>query len=67
MTVNPSSVARQALRQLAEQKIPPTPENYTRAYFDIASPGAGAGELSPLSLLRERRRGNGAPQRRDRT
>src|SRR5665213_1108982 len=52
MSVNPSSIARQALRRLAEQKIPPTPENYTRAYFEIASPGAGAGELSPLALLR---------------
>jgi diguanylate cyclase len=68
MTVNPSSVARQALRQLAEQKIPPTPENYARAYFDIASPGAGAGELPPLSLLREvvaemeRRNGETAPE-----
>jgi len=52
MSVNPSSIARQALRRLAEQKIPPTPENYTRAYFEIASPGADAGELSPLALLR---------------
>ena len=53
MPVNPSSVARQALRQLAEQKIPPTPENYARAFFDIASPGEDAGELSPTSLLRD--------------
>ncbi len=52
MAVNPSSIARQALRQLAAQKIPPTPENYTRAYFEIASPGADAGDLSPLTLLR---------------
>ncbi|MEO6929088.1 MAG: GGDEF domain-containing protein [Casimicrobiaceae bacterium] len=52
MSVNPSSVARQALRQLAAQKIPPTPENYSRAYAEIASPGAQASELSPLALLR---------------
>ncbi|MEO8976288.1 MAG: GGDEF domain-containing protein [Casimicrobiaceae bacterium] len=52
MSVNPSSVARQALRQLAAQKIPPTPENYSRAYAEIASPGVPASELSPLALLR---------------
>ncbi|MEP7064102.1 MAG: GGDEF domain-containing protein, partial [Betaproteobacteria bacterium] len=52
MSGNSSSIARQALRQLAEQKIPPTPENYTRAFFEIASPGADAGELSPMALLR---------------
>ncbi len=53
MTVNSSAVARQALRQLAAQKIPPTPENYARVFFDIASPGTGATELSPLLLLKD--------------
>jgi diguanylate cyclase len=32
----PSSIAREALRQLAGRRLPPTPENYTRAYQEIA-------------------------------
>jgi len=36
---NASAVARETLHQLAEKKLPPTPDNYTRTYYEIASPG----------------------------
>ena len=52
MSVNPSSVARQALQRLAADKVAPTPENYTRAYYEIAAPDAGARDIAPLDVLR---------------
>ncbi|MBU6513474.1 MAG: GGDEF domain-containing protein [Betaproteobacteria bacterium] len=45
---SPASIARAALRRLAEQGIEPTPEQYRRAYMAASPPGslpAGAGEL----------------------
>ncbi|HET6719632.1 MAG TPA: GGDEF domain-containing protein, partial [Rhodocyclaceae bacterium] len=33
---NPSEIAREALRQLSLQRIPPTPDNYRALYFKIA-------------------------------
>jgi len=33
---NPSEIAREALRQLALQRIPPTPDNYRVLYFKIS-------------------------------
>ena len=32
---NPSEIAREALRQLALKRIPPTPDNYRRLYAEI--------------------------------
>ena len=31
-TANPASIAREAIRQLVEARVAPTPENFTRAY-----------------------------------
>ena len=39
MLTNPSTVARETLRQLAARKLPPTPDNYARTYHEIATPG----------------------------
>lgn len=33
---NPSEIAREALRQLAMRRVPPTPDNYQRLYHEIA-------------------------------
>ena len=33
---NPSEIAREALRQLAMQRTPPTPDNYRQLYFKIS-------------------------------
>ena len=52
MNNNSSAVAREALRQLASKKLPPTPDNYTRIYHEIASPGAGS-PAAPAAMLRE--------------
>lgn len=52
---NPSEIAREALRQLAMQKVPPTPDNYRVHYFKIAGqrdPGAGS-EFDPVRQLGE--------------
>ncbi len=39
---NPTEIARDALRQLAAQRVAPTPDNYRQLYFEIsgASPPA---------------------------
>lgn len=36
MTMTPIDIARQALKQLALSKIPPTPDNFRKAYDEIA-------------------------------
>ena len=49
---SPSAIARDALRQLAAMRMPPTPDNFARIYYDLAAgnrPVAG----SALSVLRE--------------
>jgi len=38
MQTSPSTIAREALRQLASRKLPPTPENFARIYHEIAAP-----------------------------
>jgi hypothetical protein len=38
MQTSPSTIAREALRQLAARRLPPTPDNYTRVYLEIAAP-----------------------------
>ena len=50
---NASTVAREALRQLASKRLPPTPDNYTRTYYEIASPGTKLAQLAPTAMLRE--------------
>ena len=50
---NPSEVAREALRQLAQRRMAPTPDNYSRIYHEIASPGTKLGSLTAAAMLRE--------------
>jgi diguanylate cyclase len=50
---NPSACAREALKQLGAKRLPPTPENFARAYFELA-PGARAGSaLGAADMLRQ--------------
>ncbi|MDP1896827.1 MAG: GGDEF domain-containing protein [Sulfurimicrobium sp.] len=44
MALNPTDLARAALLKLTEQGLPPTPENYTRFYHEIAGDTA----ITPL-------------------
>jgi diguanylate cyclase len=56
---NPSEIAREALRQLSTQRIPPTPDNYRILYHRIAGtrdPGAtavDAGGFDPQAGFRD--------------
>ena len=50
---NPSEIAREALRQLAQKRLAPTPDNYSRVYHEIASPGVKQGALTAAAMLRE--------------
>jgi len=47
MQTSPSTIAREALRQLATRKLPPTPDNYSRVYHEIASPHAQHEGITP--------------------
>jgi diguanylate cyclase len=47
MQTSPSTIAREALRQLAARRLPPTPENYHRVYHEIAHPGGVSEEATP--------------------
>jgi len=48
MQTSPSTIAREALRQLATRRLPPTPDNYSRVYHEIASPnGQPAEDITP--------------------
>lgn len=49
---NPTEIAREAFRQLATRKIPPTPENYRTYYHQVAGTGSGGAEPFPEKLLR---------------
>jgi diguanylate cyclase len=53
MQTSPSTIAREALRQLASRRLPPTPDNYTRAYQEIAAPGARVDVHAAVAMLRE--------------
>ena len=53
MQTNPSVVAREALRQLASLRLPPTPENYARVYNHIAAPGVRPAPAGAVAMLRE--------------
>ena len=44
--------AREALKQLTTQKLPPTPENYTRVYLQIAGLGDEASPFAAMDMLR---------------
>jgi diguanylate cyclase len=49
---NPSEIAREALRQLSLQRIPPTPDNYRALYFKIAGTKADSpADTMPARLL----------------
>ena len=48
--MNPSEVAREALRQLALRRTPPTPDNYRDLYHEIA--GTAASEAFPGKPLK---------------
>lgn len=50
---NPSEIAREAFRQLALQKIPPTPDNYRTLYARISGvkDTGSVGEFDPLKQL----------------
>lgn len=50
---NPSEIAREALRQLALQRIPPTPDNYRTHYFQIAGVKDGVSDIDPVTILKE--------------
>jgi len=47
MQTSPSTIAREALRQLATRKLAPTPDNYSRVYHEIASPNAHHEGITP--------------------
>jgi diguanylate cyclase len=55
MQTSPSTIAREALRQLAARRLPPTPENYHRVYHEIAHPGGVENDSTPAwgPLIRE--------------
>ncbi|HTI45742.1 MAG TPA: GGDEF domain-containing protein [Casimicrobiaceae bacterium] len=56
MQTSPSTIAREALRQLAARRLPPTPDNYTRIYHEIANPNGHHYETATPSwapLIRE--------------
>ncbi|MBK8687369.1 MAG: diguanylate cyclase [Betaproteobacteria bacterium] len=50
---NPSEIAREALRQLAQRRLAPTPDNYSRMYHEIATPGTRPEVLSATTMLQE--------------
>jgi len=47
MQTSPSTIAREALRQLAARRLAPTPDNYSRVYQEIASPAGRVEERTP--------------------
>jgi diguanylate cyclase len=55
MQTSASTIAREALRQLAARKLPPTPDNYTRVYQEIATPGGHVDGATPswAPMIRE--------------
>ena len=53
MAQSPSEVARETLRQLAQRRLAPTPDNYSRVYHEIAEPGAKLATTAAGTMLRE--------------
>ena len=55
MTALPADLARSALRRIAEQHLPPTPEHFTRLYYEAAGTAApvnpSAAPSSPVAGL----------------
>lgn len=49
---NPSEIAREALRQLATRRTPPTPDNYRALYFQIAGQQDTAHDEFPEKAVR---------------
>lgn len=48
--MNPSEIARETLKRLAQQRTPPTPDNYRTLYHEIA--GTVATETFPEKSLK---------------
>ncbi|MCL4757187.1 MAG: GGDEF domain-containing protein [Rhodocyclaceae bacterium] len=48
---NPSEITREALRRLAMQRMPPTPDNFRKLYNEVAEI-EDEGAATPLALLR---------------
>ena len=53
MQASPLTIAREALKQLAMNRLPPTPDQYARAYQAIAAPNAPADAYGAAIALRE--------------
>lgn len=53
MPPTPSEIAREALRHLAQHRLAPTPDNFSRAYQEIATPDAKPGTHTVVTMLRE--------------
>jgi diguanylate cyclase len=49
---NPPEIAREALKQLATRRIPPTPDNYAKMYTQISGTADGATEAFPERQLK---------------
>ena len=47
------AIAREALRHLAQSRLPPTPDHYARAYQAIAAPGGTPDAYGAATVLRE--------------
>lgn len=47
---NPTEVAREALRVLAKQRVPPTPDNYRKVYRQIAGTASVAADAADTEL-----------------
>ncbi|ANQ85855.1 diguanylate cyclase [Azoarcus olearius] len=54
--LNPSEVAREVLLQLAQRRIPPTPDNYQRLYYEIAGGEAAEAPFPERYVARLARR-----------
>lgn len=53
--INPSELARETLKSLAAQKLPPTPDNYARAYREISGEAQAAdGAAAVLEQVAQR-------------
>ena len=53
IVLNPSAIAREALRQLAEVRLPPTPDNFAKAYHDLSTSSRSPEAGGALAVLRD--------------
>lgn len=52
-TANPSEIARETLRRLAAERIPPTPDNYRALYHQISGTAINAEEVALRRAVQE--------------